>query len=72
MMISITYEIYKKTRTVITIIFPAVSRPHFFYGVTTVVSKLFNIVNPTHVFFGEKDAQQSRIIKKMIFGAPCG
>ena len=42
------------------------SRPHFFYGVTKIVSKLFNIVNPTHTFFGEKDAQQSRIIKKMI------
>ena len=42
------------------------SRPHFFYGVTKVVSKLFNIVNPTHAFFGEKDAQQSRVIKKMI------
>ena len=42
------------------------SRPHFFYGVTKVVSKLFKIVNPTHTFFGEKDAQQSRIIKKMI------
>ena len=42
------------------------SRPHFFYGVTKIVSKLFNIVNPTHAFFGEKDAQQSRIIKKMI------
>jgi len=42
------------------------SRPHFFYGVTKVVSKLFNIINPTHAFFGEKDAQQSRIIKKMI------
>ena len=43
-----------------------VSRPHFFYGVTKVVLKLFKIVNPTHAFFGEKDAQQSRIIKKMI------
>ena len=42
------------------------SRPHFFYGVTKVVSKLFNIVNPTHTFFGEKDAQQSRIINRMI------
>ena len=42
------------------------SRPHFFYGVTKVVSKLFNIVNPTHTFFGEKDAQQSRIINQMI------
>ena len=42
------------------------SRPHFFKGVTTVVNKLFNIVNPTHVVFGQKDAQQLLIIKKMI------
>ena len=42
------------------------SRPHFFNGVTRVVSILFDIVNPTHTFFGEKDAQQARIIKKMI------
>ncbi len=42
------------------------SRPHFFYGVTKIVSKLFDIVDPTHAFFGEKDAQQSRIIEKMI------
>jgi len=42
------------------------SRPHFFYGVTKVVSRLFNIVSPTHTFFGEKDAQQSRIINQMI------
>ena len=42
------------------------SRPHFFYGVTKIVSKLFDIINPSHTFFGEKDAQQSRIIKKMI------
>jgi len=42
------------------------SRPHFFYGVTNIVSKLFSIINPTHAFFGEKDAQQARIIKKMI------
>jgi len=42
------------------------SRPHFFYGVTTVVAKLFNVICPTHTFFGEKDAQQLRIIKQMI------
>ena len=42
------------------------SRPHFFYGVTKIVYKLFNIVSPTHTFFGEKDAQQSRIINQMI------
>ena len=42
------------------------SRPHFFYGVTTIVAKLFNVVAPTHTFFGEKDAQQLYIIKQMI------
>ena len=42
------------------------SRPKFFNGVTTIVSKLFNIVQPTHAFFGEKDIQQLYIIKKMV------
>jgi len=42
------------------------SRPHFFTGVTTVVHKLFSIVQPTHTVFGKKDAQQLLIIKKMI------
>ncbi len=42
------------------------SRPHFFQGVTTIVSKLFNIINPHYAFFGEKDAQQLRVIKKMV------
>ena len=42
------------------------SRPHFFYGVTTIVAKLFNAIKPTHTFFGKKDAQQLLIIKKMI------
>ena len=43
-----------------------ITRPHFFKGVTMVVNKLFNIVMPTHVVFGQKDAQQLIIIKKMI------
>ena len=42
------------------------SRPHFFYGVTTIVAKLFNVIKPTHAFFGEKDAQQLFIIIEMI------
>ena len=42
------------------------SRPHFFYGVTTIVAKLFDVIRPSHAFFGEKDAQQLRIIKQMI------
>jgi pantoate--beta-alanine ligase len=41
-------------------------RPQFFQGVVTIVAKLFNIINPTHSFFGEKDAQQLRIITKMV------
>lgn len=42
------------------------SRPHFFYGVTTIVAKLFNVIDPSHVFFGQKDAQQLIIIQQMI------
>ena len=42
------------------------SRPQFLKGVTTIVSKLFNIIQPTHSFFGKKDAQQLRVIKKMV------
>lgn len=40
-------------------------RPGHFKGVTTVVGKLFNIIQPNVVFFGQKDAQQAIIIKKM-------
>ncbi|OBT88339.1 pantoate-beta-alanine ligase [Pseudogymnoascus sp. 03VT05] len=43
-----------------------VQRPTFFRGVATVCMKLFNIVTPEKVYFGQKDVQQTVVIRKMV------
>ena len=43
-----------------------VSRPSHFRGVLTMMTKLFNIVHPHTAFFGQKDAQQAAVVKKMV------
>lgn len=54
------------TEEVISKVMCGVSRPQHFRGVTTVVAKLFQIVAPDTAVFGQKDAQQVAIVRKMV------
>jgi len=42
------------------------TRPHFFRGVASVVLRLFNAVEPTRAYFGQKDIQQAIILRRMV------
>ncbi|KAH0836760.1 Pantoate-beta-alanine ligase-domain-containing protein [Lanmaoa asiatica] len=42
-----------------------ISRPHFLRGVATIVTKLFNVVQPTNAYFGQKDIQQALLLRRM-------
>ena len=60
------YDTYVEVKGPITEKMCGKSRPGHFKGVTTVVLKLFLIAQPDHAYFGQKDAQQAIVVRKMV------
>lgn len=60
------YDTYVEVKGPITEKMCGKSRPGHFKGVTTVVLKLFFIAQPDHAYFGQKDAQQAIVVRKMV------
>lgn len=59
------YETFVEV-TGVTTVLEGAARPGFFRGVATVVAKLFNVFQPQRTYFGQKDAQQAVVIKRMV------
>ncbi len=59
------YETYVEV-TEVTKVLEGAARPGFFRGVATVVAKLFNVFQPHRTYFGQKDAQQAVVIRRMV------
>ncbi|KAJ2452096.1 pantoate-beta-alanine ligase [Coemansia sp. RSA 2336] len=64
-------EMYPRKQTFVQVLglsemLEGVTRPHFFQGVATVVSRLFNIVEPDYAFFGQKDIQQCCVLRALV------
>jgi pantoate--beta-alanine ligase len=60
------FKTYVEVQGAITQVLCGKSRPTHFRGVTTVVAKLFHLVAPDRAYFGQKDAQQAAVIRRMV------